>query len=193
MTVLIEKQENWNWLKWGEGFTIGIIVMLLIALVIPDPQPQLKYVHVPVTKVIEKEVVKKVPVELNNHDERQIQCLAENAYFEAGNQSMTGKIAVTNVVMNRVRDSRFPKTACGVVHQKAGGVCQFSWVCEGKKRIRDWAEFREARKVAEEVYLKNIGDVTGGAKFYHADYVRPSWANVFRRTRTIGDHIFYKG
>ena len=192
MTNLIEKQENWEWLRWGEGFTIGLIVMLVLAVVFAK-EPETKYIHVPVTKVIEKEVVKKVPVELNNHDERQIQCLAENAYFEAGNQSKTGKIAVTNVVMNRVKDGRFPKTACGVVHQKARGVCQFSWVCEGKKRIRDWAEFREARAVAEAVYLKNVGDVTGGAKFYHADYVRPQWANVFRRTRTIGDHIFYRG
>ena len=194
MTQLIEKQETWKWLRWGEGFGVGVVMMLLIGIALASQtkaHPQI--IQVPVTKVIEKEVVKKVPVELNNHDERQIQCLAENAYFEAGNQSLKGKIAVTNVVMNRVEDERFPKTPCAVVNQKAKGVCQFSCVCEGKKRIRNWSQFREARKAAEEVYLKNIGDVTGGAKFYHADYVRPQWANVFRRTRIIGDHIFYRG
>lgn len=193
MTNLIEKQENWEWLRWGEGFVIGLIMMLLIAIMIPESKAETKIVHVPVTKVIEKEVVKKVPVKLNAHDERQIQCLAENAYFEAGNQTTRGKIAVTNVVMNRVKDSRFPDTPCAVVKQKSGGVCQFSWVCEGKKRIRDWKMFREARQAAEDVYLKNVGDVTGGAKFYHADYVRPYWSRVFDRTRKIGAHIFYRG
>lgn len=193
MTKLIEKQENWEWLKWGEGFVIGLILMLLVALVIPAKEPETKIIHVPVTKVIEKEVVKKVPVKLNNYDQRQIQCLAENAYFEAGNQSTKGKIAVTNVVMNRVKDSRYPDTPCGVVNQKSGGVCQFSWVCEGKKKIHDWALFNRARRVAEDVYLRNVGDVTHGAKFYHADYVMPSWGRVFKRTAVIGDHIFYKG
>lgn len=193
MTKPIEKLKNWNWMKWGEGFLVGAIIMAVIAVIMIPKETETKIVHVPVTKVIEKEVVKKVPVKLDNYDKRQIQCLAENAYFEAGNQSTKGKIAVTNVVMNRVKDSRFPDSPCAVVNQKARGVCQFSWVCEGKKRIHDWATFSRARKVAEDVYLKNVGDVTYGAKFYHADYVSPSWGRVFKRTTVIGDHIFYKG
>lgn len=133
----------------------------------------------------------KKPVYLSRHDKQQIQCLAENAYFEAGNQSHKGKIAVTNVVMNRVADKRFPKTPCGVVYQKSRGVCQFSWVCEGKKRIRDMTMFAASRKAAEDVYLRNVGDVTKGAKFYHANYVNPGWN--LRRVTQIGAHIFYKG
>lgn len=193
MTQLIEKQENYDFLKWFEGLFVALAAFILIAATQTEAKPQI--IKVPVTQVIEKEVVRvqRVPVKLDAHDERQIQCLAENAYFEAGNQTTKGKIAVTNVVMNRVSDKRFPKTPCAVVNQKARGVCQFSWVCEGKKRIRDWATFREARRVAEQVYLRNIGDVTGGAKFYHADYVKPRWAYVFDRTKKIGAHIFYRG
>lgn len=193
MTQLIEKQENYDFLKWFEGLFVALIVLIMITATQAKPEPQI--IKVPVTQVIEKEVVKvqRVPVKLNAHDQRQIQCLAENVYFEAGNQSTKGKIAVTNVVMNRVKDSRFPDTPCAVVKQKSRGVCQFSWVCEGKKRIQDWALFRESRRVAEQVYLKNIGDVTGGAKFYHADYVKPGWAYVFDRTKKIGAHIFYRG
>lgn len=193
MTQLIEKQENYGFLRWFEGLFVALVAFILIAATYPKPETQ--FIKVPVTQVIEKEVVKvqRVPVKLDANDQRQIQCLAENAYFEAGNQTTKGKIAVTNVVMNRVSDKRFPDTPCAVVNQKARGVCQFSWVCEGKKRIRDWAQFREARRVAEQVYLKNIGDVTGGAKFYHADYVMPRWAYVFDRTKKIGAHIFYRG
>ena len=128
---------------------------------------------------------------LSDHDKRQIQCLAQNAYFEAGNQSIKGKIAVTNVVMNRVEDKRFPKTPCGVINQRTGRSCQFSWVCQGKKHIRSTQQYLSAQRVAEQVYFGYVGDVTKGAKFYHANYVNPRWN--LQRVITIGDHIFYKG
>lgn len=186
---LFDKIEDFPLLRWGEGFFIGVMVVLLSSLMTPKPQPMI--VKVPEVKVIEKPVVVKKPVYLSANDKRQIQCLAENAYFEAGNQSQKGKIAVTHVVMNRVKDKRFPKSACAVVHQKSRGVCQFSWVCEGKKQVRDMAMFAEARRVAENVYLGNTRDVTKGAKFYHANYVNPSWG--LTRVAVIGAHIFYRG
>lgn len=191
MTKLFEQKIDFPRLQWGTGFVVGCMLMLLISLLTPEPKAQI--VKVPVVQYVEKPVVVKKPVYLNRHDKQQIQCLAENAYFEAGNQSKKGMIAVTNVVMNRVNDKRFPKTPCGVIKQKASGVCQFSWVCEGKKRVRDLALFEKTKHIAEQVYLRNLGDVTGGAKFYHADYVSPSWGRVFDRTRKIGDHIFYRG
>lgn len=132
-------------------------------------------------------------IKSSSHDEQQIQCLAKNVYFEAGNQSTKGKIAVTNVVMNRVADKRFPKTPCAVVTQKARGICQFSWVCSGKKAVRNMTLFKESRRIAELVYRKNTGDVTYGALFFHANYVTPSWRRVFKRTAVIGDHVFYRG
>lgn len=190
---LFENKKDFPFLRWGEGFAVGIMSVLLISACTAQGQPKPEVVKVPVVQVVEKPVVVKEPVYINSHDRQQIQCLAENAYFEAGNQTEKGMIAVTNVVMNRVKDDRFPKTPCAVVKQKRGGVCQFSWVCEGKKKIHDWALFKKTREVAEQVYLRNIGDVTGGAKFYHADYVRPRWAFVFDRTKKIGDHIFYRG
>ena len=191
MTKLFEQKVDFPYLQWGVGFTFGCILMILVSLMIPEPKPEV--IKVPVVQYVEKPVVVKKPVYLNRHDKQQIQCLAENAYFEAGNQSKKGMIAVTNVVMNRVKDGRFPDTPCGVIKQKARGVCQFSWVCEGGKTVRDWALFRKSREVAEQVYLRNVGDVTGGAKFYHADYVSPSWSRVFDRTKKIGAHIFYRG
>ena len=44
-------------------------------------------------------------------------CLAKNIYFEAGNQPLAGKLAVAHVVRNRVEDSQFPDTYCGVIYQ----------------------------------------------------------------------------
>ena len=49
--------------------------------------------------------------------ETALMCMAVNIYHEAGNQSMLGQMAVGQVVMNRVADSRFPDTVCEVVKQ----------------------------------------------------------------------------
>lgn len=185
MTKLIENRSSGSWAQ-GIGFIV-IAALLLVALT-QTAKPSTRVGPTFVTKEVEKTVDDPV---LTAYDKRQIQCLAVNTYFEAGNQPTKGKIAVNNVVMNRVNDKRFPSSPCGVIYQKSRRVCQFSWVCEGKKRIRDWKMFHESRRVAELVYLENVGDVTKGAKFYHADYVNPRWR--LERIMKIGDHIFYRG
>ena len=44
-------------------------------------------------------------------------CLAKNIYFEAGNQPLAGKLAVSHVVLNRVMSDEYPNDICGVVYQ----------------------------------------------------------------------------
>jgi spore germination cell wall hydrolase CwlJ-like protein len=190
---LFENRKDFPYLRWAEGFCIGLILTAAAAASIPTKQPVVQIVKVPVVQVIEKKVIVNKPVYLSRYDKKQIKCMAENTYFEAGHEPTKGKIAVNNVVLNRVKDKRFPKTPCAVINQKAKGVCQFSWKCEGGKRIADMTAYRKATTVAENVYLGNYKDVTRGAKFYHADYVNPSWGKVFDRTTKIGAHIFYRG
>ena len=124
---------------------------------------------------------------------RELKCLADNIYFEAGNQSATGKLAVAAVTINRVKSPRFPKSVCSVVYQRTRGTCQFSWVCEGKKRIRSQQQYAESKRIAEKVLLSgaNHGIFGRNVLFYHADYVNPNWN--LRRVTKIGDHIFYAG
>ena len=57
-------------------------------------------------------------------DNRSKECLAMNMYHEARNQGTAGILAVSAVVFNRVNDSRFPNTICGVVEQ---GPTRASW------------------------------------------------------------------
>ena len=124
---------------------------------------------------------------------RELKCLADNIYFEAGNQSTTGKLAVAAVTINRVKSPKFPKSVCSVVYQKTRGTCQFSWVCEGKKRVRSQQQYAESKRIAEKVLLSgaNHGIFGRNVLFYHADYVNPRWN--LRRVTKIGDHIFYAG
>ena len=131
-------------------------------------------------------------------------CLALNTYHEAKNQSMIGQIAVAEVVMNRVADSRYPNTICEVVKQgpkyKGSDVpvrhkCQFSWFCDGKsdEPKKDSKEWFKAQDYARIVLSGRIAlDVTEGATHYHATYVRPAWAKTKTRTTRIERHIFYR-
>lgn len=140
---------------------------------------------------VAKPGIQQTSPKLNKYQETQVKCLTENMYFEAGNQGNKGMIAVTNVVINRTKDDRFPDTPCKVIHQKKRGKCQFSWVCMKKKKIQDAETIDRARRLAEMAVTGHLNDLTKGAKFYHATYVHPRWK--FTRVARIGAHIFYRG
>ena len=136
--------------------------------------------------------------------ETALMCMAFNIYHEANNQSMLGQIAVGQVVMNRVEDSRFPDTVCEVVKQAVTykgtdkpvlHKCQFSWYCDGKKDAPNYdsKSWSKALKYAVVVLGGDITlDFTDGATHYHATYVRPAWAKTKTRTTRIDRHIFYR-
>jgi spore germination cell wall hydrolase CwlJ-like protein len=139
-------------------------------------------------------------------EDRQRTCLAENIYFEAGNQPFSGKLAVANVVLNRVESSQFPNTICEVVKQtkkyreswRTGelipvrGQCQFTWFCDGKPdEPKDSNTLLESFRVAD-IAMTNEIDITNGALFYHADYSNPYWSDNLERLVQIETHIFYK-
>ena len=70
--------------------------------------------------------------QLTSDAKREIACLAENIYFEAAHEPENGQLAVAFVTMNRVNSGKFADSICGVVKQKIGSTCQFSWWCESK-------------------------------------------------------------
>lgn len=142
-----------------------------------------------------------VDVKQQTLKEKQIECLTDNVYHEAKGESFNGKVAVAFVTINRTKSSAFPNTICEVVKQKNDKVCQFSWYCQGVKKVHSYKNiltkqsdsvYNESKKVAEYVYYnyKHINDPTKGAMFYHANYVKPNWKNV-KKTAVIGRHIFY--
>ena len=129
--------------------------------------------------------------QLTKETQKQIDCLAENIYHEAGYEPREGKEAVALVTLNRTQDPRFPKDICGVVKQKTTSVCQFSWFCQNTS-IKNKDVYEDAKEVAVYVYAnyENLKDITKGALYYHADYVNPRWK--LEKTTVIGRHIFYK-
>lgn len=134
----------------------------------------------------------------------EINCLAKNIYFEARGESLTGKIAVANVTMNRVKHHKYPSTVCAVVTQAKWYVnwkgnrlpkrnqCQFSWFCDGKAdEPVDMRAYKDSVRVAEVVY-HGYRDLTDGSLFYHSTKVEPYWVASMVRTKSIGAHVFYR-
>ena len=129
---------------------------------------------------------------------KQIDCMAENIYREAGSEPFEGKVAVAQVTLNRVNSGQFASTVCGVVHEKNvvynKVICQFSWYCDSKARSRHVypKAYEESEIVARKVLLDGYRlDSLDSAIYYHADYVDPKWNK--QKIAKIGRHIFYKG
>jgi len=134
-----------------------------------------------------------------NAKQSDVECLTEAVYFEARSEPFVGQLAVANVIMERVRDHRFPPTVCEVVHDGRywEGVpvrnrCAFSYWCDGKLEIM---EDKQALKIALSVAKMAIDNVVyeeiQGATFYHASYVNPYWINKLQFITRIGKHLFY--
>jgi len=135
----------------------------------------------------------------------EIYCMAQNIYFEAGNQPLAGKIAVAQVVINRTNHPNYPTTMCDVIYQAKwkenwlGNLvpirhqCQFSWFCDGKSDDPvDSPTWMNSLKVAADVVQGKYGDITEGSTHYHSVYVNPYWADSLNETVIINEHIFYK-
>lgn len=121
------------------------------------------------------------------------QCLATAIYHEARGESIRGQFAVAEVVLNRKENARFPQTVCGVVNQKGGGSCQFSFTCDGKPdTASEKAAWVDAGKIARLMLDGAPRALTLGATYFHTVGVRPSWSRRFDRTAAIGAHMFYR-
>lgn len=123
----------------------------------------------------------------------QWECLAKAIYFEARGESLRGQFAVAEVILNRVDSPDYPRTICGVVEQRGGGGCQFSYVCDGRAdRMRDPEAMWRAERIARAMMDGAPRALTMGATHFHTKQVRPGWARRFPQTAAIGAHLFYR-
>jgi len=130
--------------------------------------------------------------------ESDLQCLAENIYFEARGEPLKGQYAVAEVTLNRTRAEHFPHTICSVVHEMRWDpnrrrlVADFSWTELGALSPDDGAAWKRAMEVANAAYDDLHDPIVPGALFYHATSVRPGWARTRTAIATIGKHVFYR-
>lgn len=142
----------------------------------------------------------------------QLDCMAQNVFFESRGEDANGKVMVATVVLERTMSPHFPSTICGVVNQantdSHGNLikakCSFSWVCDGENHDIDFtndavaAEWEQSYTIAKLVMLgalkpsKKI-DIDG-MTHYHAEYVKPYWAKDknYKLIARVGRHMFYR-
>ena len=108
--------------------------------------------------------------------------LSRIIYSESGNQPLSGKIAVGNVVLNRVNSPRFPSTIHGVIFQRN----QFSPAANGTINRTPNAESVMAAKLC----LDGAVELDNVLWFNRAGL--NSWASRNRTfVATIAQHSFY--
>lgn len=138
-------------------------------------------------------------------------CLALNVYHEARSESFKGQVAVAEVTINRANKSN--ESICETVSDYK----QFSWLNASYTPIWRWnhgrkviieqkldPHWRQTNAATDEVAWQTAvnaargalygmyPDVTKGATYYHATYVKPKWSSEKDRVAQIGQHIFYR-
>lgn len=131
--------------------------------------------------------------ELSRANTAAYNCLKEAIYFEAGAVPNPGREAVAHVIMNRVKDSRFPGDVCGVIQEgEDRRRCQFSYRCDLDPTVIRWpSQMEQAEETARKVLAGASADPTKGALFFHAKWMRPGWFATRKRVGQFGGNIFY--
>jgi len=169
-------------------FAIGFVLYLSWDLIVQVeknfhfPKPKLQSTQRP---IFEEEKVKV------KYSHREVECLAQNVFFEAGTEDILGKIAVAQVTLNRVKTGYWGQHICEVVHSPD----QFSWTND-EERVNsrptgpNWTDSVLVAKTVLEngIRIKQLKY----ALFYHATYVTPNWHDNSSRIGQIGTHIYYE-
>lgn len=119
-----------------------------------------------------------------------IELLALAVYREARGEPISGRIAVIQVILNRVASDDFPNTIRGVITQRSKRRCQFTWICRHgiRKPPQQSEEWIESLQIAQFMYhnAQYVVDDTNGALFFKRRENQRA-----RQYIIIGNHLFY--
>lgn len=130
-----------------------------------------------------KEQDEKKEAVINLNDE-QIMLLSKLIAGEARGESYEGQVAVAAVVINRVKDSRFPDSLEGVIYQKNA----FSVVKNGTI----YAEPTSSTYRAAQEALYGSDPTNNAIYFWNPDISTCNWINTLNPYLRIGNHVFAK-
>jgi spore germination cell wall hydrolase CwlJ-like protein len=119
-----------------------------------------------------------------------LQCLTDNIYFEARGEPIIGQAMVGHSVLNRVKDSRWPKSICKVVYQKS----QYSWTAEKGKPIDDLKTYKMINDLAYTLLEnRDSQEASGVTNYLRCDWrEKVDWWKPMVFLGQIGDHCFYR-
>lgn len=117
-------------------------------------------------------------------DKAEKELLARLVHAEAKGEPYAGKVAVANVVLNRMEHRQFPDTVREVIYQKN----QFSPVQDGS--IQNKPNQEAIKAVNEAIEIHRDGDGIEAIYFWNPDISTVEWMNTLDVIEVIGDHQF---
>lgn len=115
---------------------------------------------------------------------KDIELMAKMVYGESRGEPFEGQVAVASVILNRMRDSRFPNTVSGVIYEPGA----FTALQDGQFYLTPDAT---AYKAADQA-IKGW-DASGGALYYFNPATATSkWIWSREIVKKIGKHYFAK-
>lgn len=117
--------------------------------------------------------------------DKDVYLMSQIVYAESRSEPYEGKVAVASVILNRVRNPKFPNTVEGVIKQKNA----FSCVKNGKINVVPDEESYRAVLDA----LKGVDPTDRAVFFYNPKIATSSWMkNVEKQNvKPIGNHVFF--
>ncbi len=106
---------------------------------------------------------------------------------ESDGEPFNGQVAVAATILNRLRDSRYPKTIPGIIYQVDNGSYQYSPVLDG--RINLPASSNAVRAVQSA--LSGSDPSYGANGFYNPEKTVNQWVRSQTVTTVIGNHVFF--
>ncbi|MCY8001416.1 cell wall hydrolase [Bacillus haynesii] len=144
-----------------------------------DEKSFVEAAYLPAEEEKEKEEVEEETTDLT-HKEKDL--LSRLVHAEAKGESFEGKVAVANVVLNRVEDGRFPDSVKSVIYQRNA----FEPVLNGSIEKKADRESVEAVKEAVDQNKKE----TDALFFYNPDIASDDWIKTRKVVKRIGNHVF---
>lgn len=141
-------------------------------------------------KVVVPEFLEPKPVKADAADEAEevnaadLALLAKLVQVEAGNEPYEGKLAVANVVLNRVHSSSFPNTVKGVIY------APHQFPPAGNGLLAKATASKDSIKAAKAA-LSGENNVPGAVYFFNAK-LEPNKLKMVTVVKKIGSHVFAK-
>lgn len=119
-----------------------------------------------------------------NLNDEEIMLLSKLVAGEARGESYEGQVAVAAVVINRVKDPRFPNTIKDVIYQKNA----FSVVKDGSINMQP----TESAYTAAQDALYGNDPTNNAIYFWNPDIATCNWIKTLNPYMRIGNHVFAK-
>ena len=168
-------------------YKLKVLILVLTCVLIPKKLIYSNVIDVNYeTKAssIQSKTTKQQNKEVINITNEELLLLSKLVTGEARGESYEGQVAVAAVVINRVKDPRFPNTIRDVIYQKNA----FSVVKDGSINMQP----TESAYTAAQEAVYGSDPTNRAINFWNPDIATCKWIKTLNPYMRIGNHVFAK-